>query len=191
MTRRKLSNEQLYQSYVNRGREIAANIESGKVEIAKMALAVCDIRHGGKSDGYYTIADYADDIGVNRKNVATWVTLYRDILVKSGKENPSKEDWHTATRVDKILGFAMQSKGFETSRGKSYKSDIPKKQMKEIFVEAQDKESDLYMVYRLRRYSKHLVTVAQDLEDNFSGNYDITEIYNELSKALKILKRLK
>jgi len=98
-----------YQDYVKKGRALLEELEDLKEiqdcyqsKIAKYALSVCDIRHGGQSGGLYTMKDYALDIGANPKTLSNWVAIYKNVLVKIGIEDPTIEERRKARKVNKV-----------------------------------------------------------------------------------------
>jgi len=135
-------------------------MEAYQHKIAEMALAVCQIRHGGPSDKYYTLSDFADDIKVNRKTLSNWVAVYRDVLLKCDIKKPTPDQWKTASKVEKTLKTQRTVDNAKSGTPRSlkpYRKDIPKEQIKTLFNEIESNISDPYLIDRIFssvRYNK-------------------------------------
>lgn len=127
-----------YQEYVDSAKRLVKQIDSYQSRIAEMAIAVCQIRHGGKSEGYYTLTDFASDTGINNKTLSEWVSIYRNIIVKAGIVNPTVNDWTNATRANTLLKnerTAINSINGNKGSKTDYKKDIPAERIKSIMNE--------------------------------------------------------
>ena len=62
-----------YQALVYEAKETLKDIENSKMHIADLAIKACTIKLGGHLTGFYSITNFADDIGVNRKTLSCWI----------------------------------------------------------------------------------------------------------------------
>ena len=132
-----------YQDYVEAGKKIVKGIACYQAVLAFYACQVCAIRHGGKSDAYYTITDYARDIGITPKTLQSWTLVYRNVIEKIGlmPEEVTKEQWKIASRVNDNMSYENRSQNRDNGTNRqrmSYKKQYPPTFVKELF----DKESE-------------------------------------------------
>lgn len=101
------NNLELYNKYIHRAKHLLETIKSYQIEIVKMVLEVCDIRHGGISHDVFTIKRFALDIGMNPKTLQNWVREYKNVALKLTLEEQnnlkSAEDWKKIRQVNKIV----------------------------------------------------------------------------------------
>lgn len=133
-----------YKFFVTKGRELAKellNLEDKtkcyQAKIAKYAVSVCDIRHGGRTpEDRYTLKKYAEDIGVVCKTLQNWVQVYRNVLVKLNLKDPSKEEWGRALKTNEILrkdrAIENKSNG-EAGSKKAFKRNISPAKIQNIY----------------------------------------------------------
>lgn len=74
-----------YQHGVEKARAIVSSMNTSRMEIAAIAIEVCDIVHGGGAhwDAFkatYTLKKFSEDVGVHYKTLHTWVKIKK--LVK-------------------------------------------------------------------------------------------------------------
>ncbi len=93
-----------WNSYVLRAKKIHKRMTKDRLEIAKLAIEACDIRHGGGAhwknfEGIYTLNKFAHEIGVNYKTLHRWVKIYR--LIKTQVPTPEwdESNWSAANRA--------------------------------------------------------------------------------------------
>lgn len=128
-----------YEDYVRMGRQVLASVRVHQVHIAYFATQVCQIKHGGKERGLYTLAMYSKDIGMNRKTLSGWVSIYRSVIEKLDIDlnefTPS--DFSAATRVHSLLKNEKQAinnaLGTIKVKDKGWKIQTPKDKVKELF----------------------------------------------------------
>lgn len=134
-----------YNNFVAFGKTLVKkldNIKNHKVahqsQIARYAIAICDIRHGGTTtEQYYTITEYARDIGLPQSTVSHWVCMYRDILLKIGISEPTRGEWTKSRKVLELLKREYinaditnpDQKRFD----KKFKDSIPRKEVQGLF----------------------------------------------------------
>ena len=127
-----------YEDYVKLGKHIAKTVEVYQARLAYYACKVCQIRHGGKSNGFYTLTDYANDIGINRKTLQQWTLAYRNVLEKLDipLEEVNKNVWKAANRVNDNLTWrnTIDNKNKGTHRAKlQYKKDTSKEDIQRMY----------------------------------------------------------
>jgi hypothetical protein len=103
---------QEYLSYVSLAKGLLSEIKSHQAKIAFYATKVCEIKHGGRTaSSVYTISKFAEDIGMNRKTLSEWISIYKNVIVKLGKEasEVSGKDWQAARRVQNIINEQLRT----------------------------------------------------------------------------------
>jgi hypothetical protein len=126
-----------FEDYVEMGKELVKRTDIYQARIAFYACRVCQIRHGGRSDKYYTISDYAEAIGVNRKTVQQWTLAYRNVIQKLDipLDKITKEVWRSANRVNDNLTWKSrldnQENGTERKAMK-YKKETPRHEIQKM-----------------------------------------------------------
>jgi hypothetical protein len=157
-----------YEDYVLRAREILNKLECYQAHIAQMGLEVCQIRHGGKSNGFYTIKDFAHDIGMSSKTLSNWISIYRDVLTKIGVNNPTPEQWAAASKTCNYL--KTQRTEINREEGKpgtrnAFKKKVPSGSIKKIFDEIAGGEGETIKLERIYSQVLHSrsVLLAMDL----------------------------
>lgn len=170
-----------YSEFVTAGKKIVAKLDELKElekcyqsKIAKYAVTVCEIRHGGISTDIYTMKDYALAIGMNHKTLQNWVGIYRHVLEKIGIEDPTPEEWKKASRVNNLLkidrNIDNKNSGKRGTRG-SYKKKIPKERVQEIYNDIDEKPI-------IRDY-KNLEGVAKNIQHMLLKNAENLDSVNE------------
>jgi hypothetical protein len=101
-----------------------------KKQIAKLALEVCDIRHGGMSGNKYTLTRFADDTGISRKTISDWVRVFRLSKVL-GVDIKSDESWRKVDYVDRKRALMITSKNHQNDTIKA-KARIDNLQVEEV-----------------------------------------------------------
>ena len=92
-----------YSNLVKEGKELYKTISSGKWKICELAEKACTIKLGGHAGKeYYTVAKFANDIGMSRKTLSEWLCEYRTIykqLPKKEKSTAKNRDIREASRL--------------------------------------------------------------------------------------------
>ena len=128
-------NEKEYKEYVILGKKELAQIEGHQKRICDYAMEVVTIRHGGRSNGIYTIKKYAEDIGMNPKTLQNWLQVYRNVIMKL--EEPDKANFQKASKVNNIL---EENRTLDNAIGKTpgtrtaYKKDVPAEKVRSIYA---------------------------------------------------------
>jgi len=137
-----------YARLTQKARDLNGGIMKRKMEIAKDALSICVVNHGGGGHwnghkGIKTLQQFADDSGINRKTLNNYTRIYKEIV----KELPDGvyQDHHypfASRAMDKISSIP---KGERT----------PSKAL-ELFEDEKGRKGS---TSRIRRSAKILVTL--------------------------------
>lgn len=100
ITKKELSEEEKWQSYVSRAQGLISKMANHRIEIAQIAQDACNVKHGGGShwsghEGVYTLKKFAQDVGINAKTLSNWVRVKR--LSEKLKSFDPINDWQTIT----------------------------------------------------------------------------------------------
>ena len=108
----------LIQECVDKAKKYLLQVENIKkrigvyqADIAELALKVCDIRHGGRSDKLYTIKDFAGEIGVKGRTLQNWVATYRTVVPVVGRDKiKTSKDWSDVIKTKRTTGSTSCNK---------------------------------------------------------------------------------
>ncbi len=189
-----------YKSMVTKGRVIVGKIRTlddtihcYQIDIAKLAMAACEIKHGGISKGIYTIKNYADDIELPYKTVQNWVSVYRNVVLKLEKEVKTKEEWANAAAANRLLKSQRRNDNKLAEKPSSrfaYKQDVPKGKVREIF-KAVEEGKDNFLVSFIAS-SRSVKTILYKLEQGdlaLIRDNDLTSMMETLDEASEIINR--
>ena len=104
----KLSSEdKRWQEYVDRAKSYISKMAQHRLDIAMLALEVCDIRWGGgdhwaNHEGTYTLKRFAEEIGLNPKTLSGWVRVKRNVidkLIEAKEPIDIVTDWSALVRT--------------------------------------------------------------------------------------------
>jgi len=62
-----------YKELVKKAKLILKGMDKSKHDIADLAIRACKIKLGGHLDGCYTLSNFADDAGIPRQTLSSWV----------------------------------------------------------------------------------------------------------------------
>ena len=167
-------------------------IELYQAKIAKIAIKVCTIRHGGISDKYYTLSDFARDTGINRKTLSQWVRIYEHILKKIEITEPNKKEWESARKVlrNYEIDRTLKNKNKKTERRKTgFIKNAPKDEVHKDFKKAMNGE--LMTTERFNRAYKSFIHVKGVFANMAPGSIDqsvlmeLIKINDEIRDILK------
>lgn len=88
-----------YNEIVEEAKSLLKRRELIRLSVAKLAIEACQIRHGGRSSGLYTLTEFSKDIGLPYKRLSEWVIVYKMVVSKIPDEIKTDEDWSKATKV--------------------------------------------------------------------------------------------
>lgn len=138
-----------YQDFVDRAKRELRKIEGHQARIAEMAVRVCTIRHGGVSKGFYTITQFAEDIGVNEKTLQNWVQTYRNVYTKIDVPAGESPSWKKAARVNNLLKeertITNEIEGKPKSRF-AFKQEVPKERINQLYHAEKPFEGEFFNI---------------------------------------------
>lgn len=163
-----------------------------QAEVAKIALEVCDIRHGGRcGDSVYTISKFAEDIGCERKTVSGWVQTYRDILLPSGVITPSQEEWTIGNKVSRQIQYInREANENEGTPGKKKRGPFPKKAVKRLYHEVKNNPKKA-LEQNLYKDTKRVLSNVRLLEFSNLQRGLLFKIEENLRQSLKHIEENK
>lgn len=91
-----------YLELVEEAKKLIHEHELIPLKIAKIAVEVCTIGHGGRAT-YYTLTDFAKDTGISRKTLSGWVITYRVVVAKIPEKIKTDVDWARAVKISVSL----------------------------------------------------------------------------------------
>lgn len=91
-----------YLKLITQAKTILKDIDNYKMDIANMAIKACTIKLGGHIRGFYSVANFADDIGLNRKTLSCWIHS-RKIQKELAKKRIIINDETQLNNIRKIL----------------------------------------------------------------------------------------
>lgn len=165
-----MSHQNNYKELVVKGKKIMDKLTELRelkhcyqAKIAKYAMTVCEIRHGGSSiEKIYTLKDYALDIGMNYKTLQNNVQIYRNVIAKLDLSEPTLDEWKKAVKVNNILSLERvidnKNDGAPNSR-RAYKKDVPAGRVKELFTDVEEKpfETEFMAITSAAKYAKSIL----------------------------------
>jgi len=98
-----------YQKLVVSARYLVEKMEDQKVKIARLCVRACYIQIGGhraKGGGakFYTLSQFAVDVGLNRKTLSDWVDTYRKVCSKFPTDKSwNEDDFKAASKIKKRI----------------------------------------------------------------------------------------
>ena len=97
--------EKNWQRYVTEARGFVKSMNQNRMEIAKRAVAACDIQHGGGAHwsdfkDVFTLKKFAEEIGVSYKTLHGWCRVLTNVVqnIPDG-EYDEKSDYHAAVKT--------------------------------------------------------------------------------------------
>lgn len=75
-----------YSDNVIEARSLIKNKNNYQMRVARLCLDVCEIKKGGNHEGFFTVQDFAKDIGVKVKTLYNWIEHHRRIFSKLDAE---------------------------------------------------------------------------------------------------------
>jgi len=170
-----------YSDLVEEGKSLINAVDLFKLKIAKLAVKACTIRHGGRSSGYYTLSDFAKDIGVDRKKLSDWVLIYRRVVVPANLKITSEKDWNIAARVSERIAkentIIRKKDGDVRSKFVAFSPD--KKLLNHLIDDVQ-KGADAYV--HIRRYLSTALNLIKEIKTASIRDKNILLDINEKSQ---------
>lgn len=112
-------------SYVDRAKTVVRKLNKDRMKVAKLAIAACDIKHGGGNhwkdfEGVYTLRRFAEEVGVSYKTLHNWVMIKKEVAGRLPKGMFDEANWGAAVRtrnkVDKKTATKRLSRSIAKKR---------------------------------------------------------------------------
>lgn len=172
-----------------------------KKQIAKLALEVCDIRHGGISGNRYTLLKFANDTGIPVRTVSDWVRIFKLSKILDVDIN-SDENWRRVDYVSRKRGLIVAGKNISQEHVRAKApiekiTDEEKRVLKNIYKKTSSREMSKNSedVTRMRGLSmlvkyfqSNLINIT-NLNRNDLGNEELKHLKHLLEKSLKSVNR--
>lgn len=164
-----------YKNYVALAKKELKKIEGHQIRICQYALKVVTIRHGGKSNGYYTIKDYANDIGMPSKTLQNWLLIYRNVAMKLNKPITTNKEFEKARKINDALKHvrALDNKSNDrVGTRDAYKKEVPAIVVQSLYDGLEDGTKPFLVEFtRLVSAAKHNLHILKKrdlsiIEDN-------------------------
>lgn len=186
-----------FSQYVSMGRELLNKVECYQARIAFYALKVCTIRHGGKSDNYYTLKDYARSLNISPKTLQGWTLAYRNVVAKLGipLSDIDKKVWKAVNRTNDNITWANRRDNKEKGtnrKAQKYKADIPAEKVKKAFQVEYEAVDEPSFVSEVRGWLHNTRAMKNNLAKrdlNLAHEGDLIELSRMLSDANVILNK--
>lgn len=159
-----------YQEYVEAAKKLVNRVDCFQAKIAEYAVAVCQIRHGGRSSEFYTLTNFAEDVGLPMRRLSRWVAIYK-VSLSAGVKNPTKLDWTVASKVKQLEDMRIVSENHSTGTPRKkikrlISNDTTKKTFQQI-KNGDSQEFEFSKAFRIIQSSKKLVMETDlDLVDD-------------------------
>ena len=178
-----------YEEIVQDAKKLYARTILYKLKIAKLAVRVCKIRHGGKSDKYYTMKDFSRDTGIPYKALSDWTMTYRLVCSHLGDKIKTDNDWQKASLVchelQKIRAIEKKQSGKERSKSPL---GIDKKTVMQTWDKIENQNTDIMKAHSNIKTAHFNIKNAKitDKQDR-TYLFDINSEISEMSKLLEVI----
>lgn len=194
-----MKHDEKYLKLVNEAKCLIQKIEAYQSKIAKLAVAACDIRHGGKSTNLYTLRDFAKDTGLPYKTLQNWVRVYRNVILRLPKEKQSHsaKTWSKAVKTQSIL--KNQKKASNSRSGLKGKMNNPafspsNEDIEALFDNVDDPNnfsSKFLNIYASQKHLSHCLKELDPMSVTFDQWSDLKEVMESNLKLIeKQLKKM-
>lgn len=186
----------IYSELVDEAKYLLEKRELIKLQIAKLAMEACTIRHGGRSEGLYTLTDFSRDVGIPFKRLSDWVMVYKIVVSKIPEEIKTEKDWNKARKISEsitktrtLLNKVSGNKGSKREGKKEL--DTPKAEILQMFKHfSETTQSLIYTDESLKRALYHLNKIEDCLERDEKFLLNINDNAHQfIEKAKSIQKR--
>lgn len=185
-----------FKDYVSMGRDLLNKVECYQARIAFYALQVCTIRHGGISNGHYTLKDYAKALNMNAKTLQGWTLAYRNVVEKLGipLESIDKKVWKAVNRTNDNINWANRSDNRDngTVKKQKYKTQIPDEKVKAFFQKEYESVDEPSFVSELRGWMHSCRQMKNNLSKrdlSLAHEGDLIELSRMLSDSNVIINK--
>lgn len=191
-----------YAWYVKAGKDLVTELnllkektESYQFQIAKFAVGVCTIRHGGRSEGIYTLKKYATDIGINHKTIQNWTATYRIYTgsIDAEANTLTPKEWMAASRLNNLLkkerAHTNRQVGREGSRH-AYKQEVPKDKVENIYRQLLDNEKPfIHEFFNMENSLKHNLNVLKTRDLSIIPDHSLLHVMTLLDEASEVINQ--
>lgn len=96
--------ETLFNENIQKAKSVFKSRNGYQLEIAKLALEVCEIKHGGSNkDDLFTLYEFSRRVGVKYKTLHVWTTVYKRIFKVLSPDLKSKASFTDMKRAIESL----------------------------------------------------------------------------------------
>lgn len=161
------SDLQKYKELVDKAKKLYTTMKCYQAKIAKMAIEACEIRHGGISDGLYTLSKFADQAGIPRKTLGQWTLVYRNVIEKIdiSVDDISEDEWKIACRVDRYLEMENRQDNVHKNtprKNRRYKDQVPAEKISRLFDKFKNEEISPFQE-ECHKWNTHILTIKNNI----------------------------
>jgi transposase-like protein len=103
--------EKEWQSLIRKARGLILKEKGHQFKVAAIAIEACCINHGGDRNRRFTVAKFANAVGINRKTLYQWIRYKRRIIDKLPVKTKIDEiPLEVLANVDKRIGDTQSPK---------------------------------------------------------------------------------
>ena len=187
-----------YYQLVNEAKILMAKNDLLKLRLAKLAIKACSIRHGGRSDGHYTLANFASDVGVSRKQLSNWVLTFNNVVQQIEELIKTNDDWVTAQRIQALIAKenTYLRKGDDNLKSKKIYYRPTRDDLIALMAKVRNQEGHPLLKAEefIKRGHFHLGTVKSitqtDLRRRDNVKYEIEQIIKTCNEMLELVKQI-
>jgi hypothetical protein len=167
-----------YQELVDAAKKLMFQIECHQAEIAKMAMEACDIQRGGDhGERKYSLQDFANDAGIPYGALKSWVGIYRDVFVKIGKPEPTKQEWSNGSRTYASMRSLSPD---DTGKGRNYKTNLPKEKVEKLYDEVSSNPEESLAAHQALKYAHMIKSLLGKVDMGTQNAALLSQIVNTL-----------
>jgi len=181
-------NSKDYNNYVSLAKRELKNIEGHQIKICEYAMQICTIRHGGHSKGYYTITDFANDIGMPSKTLSNWLLTYRNVIKKLEKPITTSREFNNAKKVEYYLkeerAVLNRIEGKVVGSKHAYNNYSSDEKVRSIYKQIDSGEKPFEGEFVLMcRYAKHILNLLSKRDLNIIADDQLNFLMTILDKS--------
>ena len=153
--------------YVAEAKPYIIGMQKARMEVAKIAIAACDIQWGGgnhwkKFEGVFTLKRFAEEIGVNSKTLSEWCAVRRLVYDKLPEGVWVDRDYMAACRTRKKV--SRTSSPEEVAR--HYTDEVGRDQMSYYFIRAVSRlKTTRHMIFKKANLDELDIEEVREMRD--------------------------
>lgn len=128
-------NSYVWRNNVNLAKKLVMNITRSRIEVARLTLEACDIKHGGgghwsKFEDQHTVKKFAEEIGINHKTLHEWIRAYVNVYEKikiTEAELPIQKARRVSNQVNKSTPVSEVKRLVKVEQNRNWRSDYARK----------------------------------------------------------------